>query len=93
MAVILSKQGPADVSGAVGAPREWQHDAVPMQLHPGDLGWFWRFGIAAIVAAVRTWSRDDRMLAVALLDGPDLARVTTAPNAYKDEEFGSANRC
>lgn len=58
-----------------------------MQLHPGDLGWFWRFGAEATAAAVRTWSRDGRMLAIGLLDGPDLLRMTIAPDARQDEEL------
>jgi ribosomal protein S18 acetylase RimI-like enzyme len=67
--------------------REWQHDGALMQLHPGDLGWFWRFGAEATAAAVRTWSRDGRMLAIGLLDGPDLLRMTIAPDARRDEEL------
>ena len=51
------------------------------RLHPGDLGWFWRFGAEATAAAVRTWSRDGRILAVGLLDGPGLLRLTIAPDA------------
>ena len=46
-----------DVTGldeAVRALREWQHDSSPFQLHPGDVGWFWRFGAEATAAAVRT---------------------------------------
>lgn len=58
-----------------------------MQLHPGDLGWFWRFGAAKTAAAVRTWSRDDRILAVGLLDGATLLRMTIAPEARHDEEL------
>jgi hypothetical protein len=27
-----------------------------MQLHPGDLGWFWRFGAEAAAAAIRATS-------------------------------------
>lgn len=50
---------------AVRVLRAWQHDVAPMQLHPGDLGWFWRFGARATIAAVRTWSRKDQILASA----------------------------
>lgn len=57
------------------------------QLHPGDLGWFWRSGAEATAAAVRTWSRDGRILAVGLLDGPGLLRLTIAPDARRDEEL------
>lgn len=72
---------------AVDALREWQHEGAPMQLHPGDLGWFWRFGTEATAAAVRTWSRDGQVLAVGLLDGPGLLRMTLAPDARRDEEL------
>ena len=65
--------------------REWQHDGAPMQLHPGDLGWYWRFGAEATAAAVRTWSREGRILAVGLLDGPGLLRLAIAPEAEHDE--------
>jgi ribosomal protein S18 acetylase RimI-like enzyme len=56
-------------------------------LHPGDVGWHWRFGAEATAAAVRTWSRDGRMLAVGLLDGPGLLRLAIAPEAQHDEEL------
>ncbi|HTW99445.1 MAG TPA: GNAT family N-acetyltransferase [Acidimicrobiales bacterium] len=58
-----------------------------MQLHPGDLGWFWRFGAQATAAAVRTWTRSGEILAVGLLDGPDLLRLAIAPDAQRDEEL------
>jgi len=70
MAIVLGKPGVDGLSEAVGVLREWQYDGAPMQLHPGDLGWFWRFGAAATAAAVRTWSRDGQILAVGLLDEP-----------------------
>jgi len=58
-----------------------------MQLHPGDLGWHWRFGPEATAAAVRTWSRDGQILAVGLLDSPGLLRLAIAPEAQDDEEL------
>jgi len=57
------------------------------KLHPGDLGWFWQRGAEAIAAAIRTWSREGQILAVGLLDGPELLRLTTAPDAQRDEEL------
>ncbi|MGI6876666.1 GNAT family N-acetyltransferase [Amycolatopsis sp. 3B14] len=72
---------------AVRALRTWQHDAAPVQLHPGDLGWFWRFGAHATAEAVRTWSRDGRIVAVGLLDEPGLLRLTVAPDLRRDEEL------
>jgi ribosomal protein S18 acetylase RimI-like enzyme len=87
MAIVLCKPGVDGLSEVVNALREWQHDGAPMQLHPGDLGWFWRFGAEATAAAVRTWSRDGQILAVGLLDGSELLRLTIAPDAQQDEEL------
>ncbi|MGW1805242.1 N-acetyltransferase family protein [Streptomyces sp. NPDC002078] len=87
MTIVLGMPGVDGLSEAVGVLREWQYDGAPMQLHPGDLGWFWRFGAEATAAAVRTWRRDGRILAVGLLDGRDLVRLTTAPDAQRDEEL------
>ncbi|TDU01931.1 acetyltransferase (GNAT) family protein [Streptomyces sp. 846.5] len=87
MTIALGRPGVHELGEAVGALREWQDDGAPMQLHPGDLGWFWRFGAEATAAAVRTWSRDGRILAVGLLDGPELLRLTIAPDAHRDDEL------
>jgi ribosomal protein S18 acetylase RimI-like enzyme len=87
MAIVLGKPGADGLSEAVSVLREWQYEGAPMQLHPGDLGWFWRFGAEATATAIRTWSRDGQILAVGLLDGPRLLRLTIAPNARRDEEL------
>jgi GNAT superfamily N-acetyltransferase len=87
MTIVLGKPGVDGLNEAVGALREWQQEDTPLQLHPGDLGWFWRSGAQATAAAVRTWSRDGRILAVGLLDAPDLVRLTTAPDARQDGEL------
>ncbi|MFI2236398.1 GNAT family N-acetyltransferase [Streptomyces chrestomyceticus] len=87
MAMMLGKPGADGLDEVAAALREWQDDWAPIQLHPGDLGWYRRFGPAATAAAVRTWSRDGRMLAVGLLDGPGLLRLALAPDARRDEEL------
>lgn len=87
MAIVLGTPGLDGLTEAVGALREWQSDGAAMQLHPGDLGWFWRFGAEATAEAVRTWSRDGRILALGLLDGPALLRLMIAPEAERDEEL------
>ncbi|MFD3519829.1 GNAT family N-acetyltransferase [Streptomyces sp. NPDC058653] len=87
MAVELGKPGADGLNAVVGVLREWQYEGAPMQLHPGDLGWFWRSGAEATAEAVRTWSRGGRLLAVGLLDGPGLLRLTIAPDATRDEEL------
>jgi GNAT superfamily N-acetyltransferase len=66
--------------------RAWQSEGAPMQLHPGDLGWAWRFGAEETAAVVRTWSRDGQLLAVGAVD-PALLRLTIAPEARQDEEL------
>ncbi|WP_449488279.1 GNAT family N-acetyltransferase [Streptomyces purpurascens] len=87
MAIDLGEPGADGLNEAVGVLREWQYEGAPMQLHPGDLGWFWRSGTEATAAAVRTWSRNGRILAVGLLDGPGLLRLTIAPASHRDEEL------
>jgi ribosomal protein S18 acetylase RimI-like enzyme len=85
MAIVLGQPTVDGLNEVVAVLREWQHDAAPLQLHPGDLGWYWRFGAEATAEAVRTWSRDGRILAVGLLDGPTLLRLTSAPDARRDQ--------
>ena len=87
MAIVLNTPDVERLSDVVAALREWQSDDAPLQLHPGDVGWFWRFGAEATAAAIRTWSRHGRIVAVGLLDGADLLRLTTAPDAQRDDEL------
>ncbi|MFE3453742.1 hypothetical protein ACFXJ8_32925 [Nonomuraea sp. NPDC059194] len=87
MAIVLGETGVDELSEVVGVLREWQYDGASIQLHPGDLGWFWRFGAEATAATVRTWSRDGQTLAVGLQDHPKLLRLTIAPDAQRDEEL------
>ncbi|MFF7446512.1 MULTISPECIES: GNAT family N-acetyltransferase [unclassified Streptomyces] len=79
-----------DVDGLDAVVRvlgQWQDEPAPVQLHPGDVGWFRRFGAERTARAVRTWRRAGRVLAVGLLDGPDLLRLAIAPDALRDEEL------
>lgn len=84
---MLATPGVDRLGEVLGVLREWQYDGAPMQLHPGDLGWSWRFGAAATAAALRTWRRDGRILAIGLSDDAKLLRLTTAPDARRDEEL------
>ena len=70
--IELRSPAVGELSDVVRVLREWQHTDAPMQLHPGDLGWFWQFGAEATAAAVRTWSQAGQIVAVGLLDGPQL---------------------
>jgi ribosomal protein S18 acetylase RimI-like enzyme len=76
-----------ELGRVLDAVRDWQIDGSPFQLHPGDIGWFLRFGGAATAAALRTWTRAGRILAVGLLDGADLLRLAIEPDAQHDAEL------
>ncbi|MHB1595922.1 MAG: hypothetical protein ACYCO9_16815 [Streptosporangiaceae bacterium] len=60
-----------------------------MQLHPGFLGWHWRFGgeRETTAKAVRTWTRDGPIFAVGLIYGPRLVRLAAVAEADQDEEL------
>ena len=79
--------GVDDLENVIQLLRDWQYDGAPMQLHPGDLGWSWRFGPDALAAALRLWTRDEQVFAIGFLDSPDLLRLALEPGAYADEEL------
>lgn len=85
MDIVLNTPTVDELRAVVTVLDEWQSDDAPNQLHPGDLGWFWRFGADATAAAVRTWSREGRIVVIGLLDEPTLLRLTTAPDARRED--------
>ncbi|MFI6505090.1 GNAT family N-acetyltransferase [Nonomuraea typhae] len=87
MAIEMGRPGVDGLGDVVRVLREWQYGGAPVQVHPGDVGWFWRFGAERTAAATRTWSRAGKVLAVGLLDGADLLRLAVAPEALRDEEL------
>jgi ribosomal protein S18 acetylase RimI-like enzyme len=87
MTVGLSTPDVADLGVVIRALRDWQGEASPTQLHPGDLGWFWRHGSQAVAATLRTWSRDGQLLAIGFLDGQDVLRMTVAPQVWREDEL------
>ncbi|MFG1813061.1 GNAT family N-acetyltransferase [Kribbella sp. NPDC049174] len=87
MAIGMDVPGVDGLSDVVRVLREWQYDGAVVQLHPGDLGWYWRFGGEQTAAATRTWSRDGETLAVGMLDDPELLRLAIAPEVQHDEEL------
>jgi ribosomal protein S18 acetylase RimI-like enzyme len=86
MVIGMERPGVGGLGDVVGVLRGWQEDGV-VQLHPGDLGWFWRFGGEQTAAATRTWRRGGEVLAVGLLDDPELLRLAIAPGVQRDEEL------
>ncbi|MEP7020895.1 MAG: GNAT family N-acetyltransferase [Pseudonocardiales bacterium] len=87
VAIELSTPDVGQLGDVISALRDWQHDASPIQLHPGDLGWYWQFGANALAAALRIWSRDGQLLAIGLLDGADVLRMTVAPQVWHEGEL------
>lgn len=85
MTTVLGTPSVAHLPEIDAALRAWQLPGAPLQLHPGDLGWFQRFGPEATAAALRTWHRVDRLAAVGLLDGSTLLRVALAPDVLEDD--------
>lgn len=77
----------ASLDEVVQALTSWQHDGAPLQLHPGDLGWHWRFGAPALAEAVRVWRRDGEILAVGFVDSSCLIRMAIAPIADHDDNL------
>jgi ribosomal protein S18 acetylase RimI-like enzyme len=84
VSIALRTPGVDALGGVVRALRGWQYDGASVSLHPGDVGWNWRFGAAATAAALRTWSRDGEILAVGFLDSPTVLRLAVAPGVLGD---------
>jgi GNAT superfamily N-acetyltransferase len=83
--IELSTPSVDQLGEVVAALRDWQDEARPTQVHPGDLGWYWWRGSEAMAAALRTWRGDGELLAIGFLDGPDVLRATVAPAAWRDD--------
>lgn len=89
MPIALSTPTLENLSPVMDVLASWHVDGAPFQLHPGDLGWFWRHGGQATAAALRTWHREDRVLAIGQLDERDLLRLAIAPEAHADAELAA----
>ena len=85
MTVTVTTPAVRDLRAVADAVGTWQRDGGPLQLHPGDIGWFSRIGPAATAAALRVWSREGTVVAVGLLDGADLLRTALDPSLAEDE--------
>lgn len=86
MDIFLTTPTVAEVSDCLDELGQWQQNNVP-QLHPGDIGWFWRFGAQKAAAAIRIWRRKGEIVAIGLLDGSDLLRLTIKPSALRDPQL------
>ncbi len=90
MRVAVSTPTVDELDTLVDDLASWQQDGLPVQLHPGDLGWAWRFGPAALADALRVWTADDRTVAIGFGDGDSLIRMAIAPTADHDEDVARA---
>lgn len=79
----------ADLPAIVDAVAYWQHEGSPVQVHPGDLGWYERFGAESLAAALRVWARDDDIVAVGFLDESELIRMAIAPAIGDDNDVAN----
>jgi GNAT superfamily N-acetyltransferase len=87
VSIVMGTPGVQELDHAVSALRGWQYDRGPLHLHPGDLGWHSSKGAAATAAAIRAWSRGGEILALGLLDGPQLLRMAVDPDVREDDEL------
>lgn len=86
MDIVLRTPVADELRSLVSTLSSWQRDTGPIQLHPGDLGWFSMRGADATARALRAWFRGDQLLALGLLDGPDgLLRLGMDPDLREDE--------
>jgi GNAT superfamily N-acetyltransferase len=86
----LSTPTPEQLGALMACLSSWQQDGLPIQLHPGDLGWQWRFGAIRLAEALRVWTVDNTTMAIGFVDGAPLIRMAIAPSADHDEEFAQA---
>jgi GNAT superfamily N-acetyltransferase len=85
MPVELQTPRLEELGEVVEALSEWQHDGAPVQLHPGDIGWYWRFGASAVARSLRVWRQGGDIVAIGLLDSSPLIRMAVVPMANDDE--------
>lgn len=90
MSITLQVATPDSLNEIVEAVAVWQQDGVPVQLHPGDLGWNRRDGVRELAEALRVWRRDGEILAAGMVDdNTGLIRMAIAPSVDEDEAFAA----
>lgn len=79
-----------DLSNIIDAVASWQREGLPVQVHPGDFGWYQRFGSQALASGLRVWTRDGEIAAVGFLDETELIRMAISPDHAADETLAEA---
>ncbi|GAA4419544.1 hypothetical protein GCM10023169_10340 [Georgenia halophila] len=88
MSIVMSTPDVQDLAYVAGVLSSWQYDGAPLHLHPGDLGWHSLKCAGKTAASLRVWSREGKILALGLLDGPDgLLRMAVDPDLRDDDEL------
>ena len=81
------------VAGLVDELARWQHDGLPLQLHPGDVGWYAMRGLNSTARSLRVWADREAIYALGLLDGPDLDSDGSAPGLPGHPAASRADLC
>lgn len=90
MTITLHTPTPTGLGEVVEAVATFQREGAPVQLHPGDLGWAWRFGSATLAADLRVWRRAGEIVAVGMVDSDDgVLRLAISPTVDKDAPFAA----
>lgn len=73
-----------DLPDVIDTVASWQREGLPVQVHPGDPGWYQRFGADALASALRVWTVGDEPAAVGFLDESELIRMAISPDRTDD---------
>lgn len=79
-----------DLPDIIDTVTSWQREGLPIQVHPGDLGWYQRFGAEALASALRVWTVGDEPAAVGFLDESELIRMAISPDHADDRALAEA---
>ena len=80
MGLRMHTPAAAQVADLVDELASWQRDGLPVQLHPGDVGWYAMRGMEAAAQGLRAWADRESIYAIGLLDGPNLIRMALHPD-------------
>lgn len=89
MSIEMESPPPTSLADVVDEMATWQRAGAPVPLHPGDVGWHWRFGAEDLAAALRVWRCGGDLVAVGMMDGAELIRMSIAPQVGDDTELAT----
>ncbi|WP_224766141.1 hypothetical protein [Nocardioides campestrisoli] len=78
MDIVLRTPASDELRALASALSSWQQDGGPIQLHPGDLGWFSMRGPDATARALRAWFSGGKLLGLGLLELAERGRSLAA---------------